>query len=485
MKRICFISFFILVISTIIFAQEAEKSGLKVQGGVDFALVPLQFVTQDSKENNVWIGSGLGSGLQGFRTRLGMSGNYEDKAGFRADLWFYRTNEADANPSSLNLRLGDYATVWWSPFTWLRFDVGRLYDPQLSGKIGDLGYAPYTIGMGSHYEVFSYYSSATGGALVSFKPIKNLFIGYFVPNFGMPFIANDPSDQNWFSTNLLTPGADSLNNENDPSSNSSRAFRIFQRSWVSLGYLFEDIGHARVQFVGANPNGSVNWTIPGEGGNPSTARNPYDLRVISSAPRFEGAFALTRFDNLIIDFGFKVWVPISDWITDNWNDSAKAYTRAVNTGTYWGGLQFALRAFYNGFLDEKLSLIFYGDAHLLRTWTGIYTGENTRVTNPFRLNFHLASFYDLDFAVIGVNAGVEYFSRNDVSRGGKNLNTEGEFEKFWLVSDRFRFGAGVWIEKRLGSISIEGGVAYRNGTNEDHGDEKRAISIPIMFYYRF
>ena len=480
-----------------------------VNGGVDLVLVPLQFVMRDMVEfeDNIWLGSGAGGNgvFQGIRTRVNLSANHEEKFGFRTDVWFLYTNnganiwtqEPGKNPSSPNspnsnifeVRLGDYGEVWWEPTAWFRLDVGRVFNSAQAGSIGDHWLSAWSIGMFDGNNIFSSHYSGNIGFLAQYTPpqVEGLSVYVFVPQFGMAFTETQ-LEYSWPSGTLLVNGGDRLNDpdnsEEVTNRNSNRAFRVFERTWVTIGYENDNI-HARLQYIGANSSGYRNWMG-------DDVVEPYAYRISVNAPRIEAAFAyLSGSKNFLIDFGVKSWLPISDWITDTWNNDIDngSYLRLSNTGTYWGGIGFGLGiAFTNEMLNElmggELVLYFRADGDLLRSWQGKHEGVDTTITNPLRLSFHFWPSYTFGGRyTITLHGGFNYIGRNTVDIGGANPNND---STDWDNSERLRFGGGLSFDMVLfGASSISVGLAYSHGTGEASGGEPRTISLPVYFFYHW
>jgi hypothetical protein len=482
-----------------VFAQEQENR-ININGGMDMVLVPLQVVSRDTieDEGNVWLGSGVGANGThlGIRTRFIVSGSYENKFGFLTDIWFLYTNnganlwdqpEGDnpnspntRNPNAMEVRLGDFGEIWWSPAEWLRFDVGRIIDTSQTGYIGDHWLSAWSVGMFDGYNIFSYFYSGAIGFLAEYAPIKGLSAYVFVPKFGMGF-TEAQFDDAWPSGNLLTNGADKLNDLGDDDDtvnrNSNRAARVFERTQVTVGYKVPDLFHARVQYVGANPGGAINWN---EGENLIDVE-PHRYRVSISAPRFEAAFAWLGVPRLVLDLGLKTWLPVSDWITDTYDKEANEYIKLENTGSFWGGLGCGFGASYS-LLDENLVLKFRFDGLMLRNWKGTYQGVDAEITNPILLSFHLWPSYTIPgFGTITLSAGLNYVGRNKVDIGGTDPNNNSEY---WENADRLRFGAGLSFNLPIFGVgAIDFGLAYRHGTGEEKGGEPYTITIPISFFF--
>jgi len=465
---------------------------IAISGGADMVVVPLQVVTRDTAEDDghVWVGAGVGTtAMAGIRTRLNMTGNFNDIIGFRTDVWFLYSNDganlwSGVDRDAMEVRLGDHGSLWWRPTEWFRLDVGRVFNTSQAGRVGGHGLSMWTVGMFGGGNIFSPHFSGDIGMLGRFSipQIEELSIYAFVPFFGMPF--DRPSyDFPWLPGSLLTPGADDLHGAEPDNLNRHRAFRVLQRSWLTVGYEVSESFHARVQFAGANPSGDVNWITDGD------ATHFYRLRVSMSAPRFEAAFAWLGTPGLIVDFGMRTWIPISDWLTDTRSEDIDnpGYIRLVDTGTYWGGLGFGLGVSYA--LTDDITVNFRADGDMLRSWRWTSSGLTsphmgiTGITNPVRLSFHLWPVFTLPNDMrLTASVGLNYVGRNAVDRSGENLN-EGCLD--WERSDRLRFGGGLSAAIPFGASSLTVGVAYSHGTADRRGGEARVVTIPITFSYNF
>ena len=457
---------------------------ISIGGGVDMVVVPFQAVTRDTAEHdgNVWVGAGIGrNGVNsGIRTRMMLSGNHNDTFGFRTDLWFLYTNNQTnlypgSNHNAMEMRLGDHGHLWWRPLDWFRLDVGRVFNTSLSGRVHDHWHSLWSIAMFGGDNIFTSHYSGNIGLLAGFTPpqVEGLSVYLFVPSFGMPFDRNT-HEFGWIPGSLLTPGGGGLNSIEDDNENRHRAWRVLQRSWITVGYQINDDMLARVQFVGANPSGSVNWTD-----------SPYRYRVSLSAPRIEAAFAFSN-DIFLVDVGARVWMPISDWITDIWSEGQGiGYIREVDTGTYWGGIGFGLGASIT--ITEQLRVNFRADGDMLRRWSGTHMGLDTQVTNPVRLSFHLWPTFTLANGVSFLaSVGANYVGRNTVDRDGTNPNDNEMFRTDWDRSNRLRLGGGLSMRVPLfGNSAIQFGLTYSHGTADIRGGEERVISVPISFFYHW
>jgi hypothetical protein len=412
--------------------------------------------------------------------RLDVAGNFEDKIGFRAHLDFFRGGGASF------FDVGDFLGLWWQPLPQLKFDVGRFNEDILRGKVGDDDWHAYTVGMKGKDAIFTRFKG-DAGVLVSIKPMEPLFIGILVPDFA-PLAGTVPN---------YTSGAEDLNSTGD----SNRALRVYERTQVAVGYELSGIGLVRLQFVGANGMGGAglfNPQVPGFSfRNGLKAGDDIAVGQViipgsgtpgaglwnQKAPRFELAFAYTGMENLVIDFGLKFWVPIKDWLTDDWNALDSEYTKTKDV-TYFGGLQVALGA---GYTMGAIGINARIDARFLESYTLEGTAGDGELHNGLDLNFHLWPSYDLGFATVGLDFGLQVL--------GAITNKDGDvIGEVAGVSDGYtggiRVGFGLWLEKAIGNGSIRGGVAYKVGTKIDdlgpnHKAENGILSIPVLFSYAF
>ena len=483
---------------------ERPVSRLNFSGGIDLVVVPLQVVTRDTLayENNVWIGAGMGDNIQdaGLRTRLTLSADQEGPFGafgFRTDLFFlYASNQPNLwdghHTNAIDLQMG-LGYVWWRPFDAFRVDVGRVLNGSQAGRIGNHWLSMWSVPMFGGGNIFAAHFDGGLGVLARyrFQQVEGLSAYVFVPSFGNPF-QSDTHEFGWLHNGLFTPGGNRLNSD-DPESNANRAFRVFQRTWLTVGYRTETY-HARLQFIGANPQGRVNFSA-GEGDD-IDHRRPDQWRVLAIAPRVEAAFAFLGIENLVLDAGVKSWLPISDWITDTWVGSIDdpGYSRLQNTGTYWGGIGFGLGASYSGLLDGNLVLNARLDGDMLRRWRGQMVGADdprlldTVITNPVRLSFHVwPQFTFANNMQLTLSAGLNYVGRNTVDRDGTNLNEQDpQTNEHWERSHRLRFGCGISLMIPLSDrSSVAFGLAYRHGTADIHSGEARVVSIPVRFSFNW
>ena len=206
------------------------------------------------------------------------------------------------------------AVVWAKPFhgvavlDTLKISLGTPSEDKLAGKIGSsnlttyllntsyriqgfrIDYTdsqnnifaklnPYNWGNGNRPSENLYWPRVSAGALVTFEPIENLFIGFFVA----PEQWNlSEGSQSWGHLgNLAYPILDPVNgNSLDGEDGASLdqdfydAEKVYRKMQIAVGYEIPNIGLARVQYLG--------------------------IRNV-----LEAAFQFTALENLMFDIGFK------------------------------------------------------------------------------------------------------------------------------------------------------------------------------------
>jgi hypothetical protein len=378
----------------------------------------------------------------------------DDKIGFRAELRFFnKVLTIDDLRNGNWVDFGDWANVWWKPLDMLKFDVGEFNGDTLRGKVGNDNWHNYTVGAGDEDAIFQRFRGDIG-AMVSLTPIPGLYIGVLVPDF-KPCIE-------------ATPDMTGSNNS-DIDSATRRALRVYEKTQVGVGYELNGIGLVRAQFVGANGGDGARWSLP---------TNLVDVGAGVtgfSEPRFELAFAFTGMEGLVIDFGVKAYIPISDWVTNEWDESKEEYKKLENTPTVWRGLQFALGA---GFNTGALKINARVDAlNIAANADYDYQGVTAKYSVGPTINFHLWPSYDLGICELGVDFGLNVKLIDKYELGSASVDVK---------NDDFQVGFGLWAKKAYGNGSIKGGIAYRLGNaNDGNYTYPGVLSIPIIFDYSF
>ena len=351
----------------------------------------------------------------------------------------------------------DNAYIWAKPFSsdLLKLTVGRFYVDDLRGKVdSDTGFENFVLNpmdactiftrfQASHSDGVFVHSNGPTGYMLSSAPIDGLFIGLLVN-------ASLYGKDGW-------PGEGSVGGEDgDEATKLLDAFRFMQ---VGFGYNIADIGQLRAQWLGG-------WfgTV-----DPKTVGDDMKAGKYVVGPgdpaRIEAAFALTAIQNLLVDIGFKFWLPIE--IKDG--------------GKKANGVDIALGAKYR---MEAFQII----AHIVSN-IGSYNrwDKDDKSSNGLAgVNINLIPTYDLDAFTIGASIGVT-MSGNATSKDYEGKAPEADYK----YSD-MQFGFGAFVQKGLGSGSVKAGLAYKAAPihNEKEADYSGAngsgiFSIPIILEYAF
>jgi hypothetical protein len=179
-------------------------------------------------------------------------------------------------------------------------------------------------------------------------------------------------------------------------------------------------------------------------------------------------------EGLVIDFGVKAYIPIKDWVTNNWNPAKEEYTKNEDTPTIWRGLQFALGAKFNtgalniGARVDALNIAANADYD--------YNSLTFKYNFGPTINFHLWPSYNLGICELGIEFGLNVKLTDKYELGSDSDDVK---------NNAFRVGGGLWAKKSYGNGSIKGGFALSTGSYGDDGKYPLVVSIPIIFDYSF
>jgi len=201
---------------------------------------------------------------------------------------------------------------------------------------------------------------------------------------------------------------------------------------VGAGYEIQGIGHARAQYIG------------GYVGKEETATDNFKFMEPS---KVEAAFAFTYVDNLTVDLGAKIWLPVTT--ADDRTTNANA--------TYYRGVDLALGASYR---YENINVAFMGQVLYLGAYTNSASGsslahspDNDKGANGVQLVFNLIPEYDFDFGTIGLSFIAQTKTADTLTNGNKAERTA-------VGGPWTQFGTGVWYRKGLAGGYIKIGIAY-------------------------
>jgi hypothetical protein len=440
MKKLVVLSAAFAVLKVSVFAE------VSVTGEFDAVLMPLQVIHGKGgpRGDETIVGAGLGRNGNGdaARARIGIKASDEnEKIGLEVKLQFNNNN-------GFRVAFDDFAEVWVKPIDWLRFDVGRFNNDTLRGKIGDDGWSHYTVTMKTKDEIFTRFQGQSfaapnvhnsGGFLISAAPIEGLFIGAGVP--GLISFQNSGTNPDWVQ---------------------NRAAYAYQHIQVGVGYEINGVGLARAQYVGAKP----------------AVQDFTTVTPAINAPRFEIAFAFTGMEGLVLDLGAKIPFAFSEFNT-GWGLEKKEDISVivVDYATWQAPFQISLGA---GFATGPIDIQARADAKFAGTVKPDSGGSASEIRLPFILNVHLWPSYNLGFATVGVDLGLDFIGKETNGNGDVlYANTSSE------MNGGVRVGFGAWLKKSFGASSIKGGLAYRVAGEVNSKKEPGVFSIPIMFEYSF
>jgi hypothetical protein len=470
MKKLIALSILVSILASAVFAEE-EKSPISITGSADAAVTPLQII-HGGDADDTYIGAGVGrpGDPQGPKVGLSAAADYEGILGAKVDLeFFYNTTR---NSGGAEFGLGDFVEVWFKPTDWFKLDVGKFNEDILRGKVGDDNWANWTVGMKNKDAIFTRFQGKAG-FLAGFTPVEGLYIGILVPKFAQWFQDDAGNNTDPFLTGARTnyPG------------DKERAYRVYERIQVGVGYEIQGTGLVRAQFVGANPDLLEPTARPPDPSDPpntiypSTWFNTLENATFPfSAPRFEAAFAYTGMEGLVVDLGLKIYLPVSDWTTDSYTWIDHEYSQMEKTPSFWNPIYVSLGGQYTA---GDLGIAARVDLHFLGSVTyDAIANQELEVGLPFGLNFHLWPSYNLGFATIGLDFGIAYYGKTSYTFNG----TKGDEDENEGGID---VGFGLWLQKSFGNSSVRGGLAYRVGTEKDGYKHQGVLSIPIVFDYSF
>ena len=474
-----------------LFAQDAPT--FTIQGRVDGWWTPFQAVTRDVPKRvwdpgtSAWIddpsgatesvtllGAGLGRDANngnGVRGRIFIEGR-TDIVGLKLQLQFYPFIQGNNyNPGNDGIGntpqyigFDDNVMVWWKPIPEIELDVGKFVNDPLRGKIGNNWMKAYTVSAYDEDEIFSRFRSQGFGTSASNIGVLGLFkfgdltAGILFPQLD-PFTSAQASGAGGgkgatYETVVYNSGANEF-------------VHVYERTQIGVGYNIQDIGLARVQFIGANKGFTIPSTVIGQ--------------IAANTPRIELAFQLTAVQGLTLDIGGKIPFPvvakdIKGWT--RWEDDPATLTSSAKYEWKAGsgdakvqnpyqvslGARFQLDALdISGRVDGK----FGGSAEKLNAVL-----DKVYKFGP-ELNVHLWPGYNLGFAKAYLDIGLGWVGESKY---------DGEVIK---KSDGFRVGFGAYLEKPIGACTIRGGLAYRVASEFAGVKEDGVFSIPVMFDYTF
>ena len=422
---------------------------------------PLQMVFPYDDETKFYVGSGVPWGNQSKIDLRFIMSDAEYRFGGEINL------EKEYDEDFLR-HIVDSASVWITPFPFLRLDIGSFEVGTYQGSYGASDFIQY-IGPAEEdwYTIFQNFKGVRGsGVLISITPapIPELFVGV-----------------------LINPllGARYDNYRDQPYD----AGEIYKNGQYAVAYTFPDIGIARLQYIGGSvlnhqtvyiedPVNPGNW-IPGPIPVPMTAYNIADLGNPFS---IQAAFAYKGINNLTIDMGFTYPLLLKD-DTGKVRRPFKLSSAAVYQDSLWT-------------IGGRIDMSFLG-------WVqaGNLDEHNFRFDFDygFTMNCNASAGYNFGFATVGGEFSFKYSAPNKGTRAYYDADTNSYDEREESDTYRLTFGLGAWIMKYIGNASIKIGLAVSFPTqnkSDKYSDPDLTkydmdryskgpwvITIPIVFGY--
>ncbi|MDR0642099.1 MAG: hypothetical protein LBG07_06540 [Treponema sp.] len=413
----------LLIVTGVAFGQEEpESNGISFGGWGRAVFVPVQGIFVDDADPvfKSGVGSGWRPAYMGFSVKFSA---LDGRIGAASDI----------NGGAGSVEVGDNLHIWAKPFgsDILYIAVGKVWDGRFRG-LGSIdddfnGYVGGTGGSGD--PVFQRF--ADGGALFISQPITGLSVYAFIR----------PGYNTLSNTNTTNPAGGAIN----PSS--VTAADVYKKIQAGFAYDIPNIGLARAQWFG----NSMDFTAA-----------VYDTYVFSAATglinqvpvvpqptypfvanpaRIEAAFKLTAVENLNLDIGIKIPIPVEEGIV-TYHDNFQANL----IGDFTSG-------------DFKVAF-------------GVLTGFGGRIATDVP---GISAAKLQSYAKITVIPSF-YIAAIDATVGGDiGFKAEGESETPVGTTARgnkdqgITFGIGAWISRDLGKSNIKTGLGYTFPKYGDNG----------------
>jgi len=471
MKKLIIAALIASLIAGAAFAQVAEGISIGGWGRGNFAPLIIQGAPQKDGETvkdtdgnaekaKVFAGTGSFASDNDIDVEIEIAGK-TDFVGFGLGLAWGGLSATPAGFTATG------AHIWAKPLgnDMITVYAGNFVVDTLRGKIGSIndGFEYFTLRKANNKagglftwekdQIFTRLGKNVGlGFGLTSSPVDGLFLGLAVDGPGL-----------WFDENGLF--AESTATQDFTA---KHAYRSIQ---VSAGYELDGIGLARVQYVGgyagslkhdqSKLNESDLWNPPSGG------YKDFVDHVLGNNARIEAAFAYTGTEDVVVDLGFRAYLPGEVEFTGN-PDKFK-----FNNGI---GISLGAKCSFGDFgLATRIDT----------TMAGTYSNETDYKKNdelPFVLGFRLVPTYNVfDATTIGLDLGLGISGKSKVA---------GEEQK----DDAVYFGFGAFAKQDLGGAGhIKAGLTYtlRPSLNSDDGGLGKTtttydyFSIPVVLEFSF
>jgi hypothetical protein len=402
-KKFLLVSLFILL-AVSAFAQRFQFS---TWGRGIF--VPLWVEVPQEGDNEVK--TGMGRWTTNPRVGIDITGNASGRVGVELGMNYDAGEQLGVTTHKAN--------IWAKPFPWIKLTYGQFEDLTLVGKIDDTELA-FIYGQ-AHYgrnDLFTaFYGQSGKGVLLNITPdflMDGIYFGALV------------------NTSFTSAGR--------PADEAEDTFKSIQ---VGAGYEIKDIGHARLQYVGPQPNGA----------------RPDGF----GSARLEAAFAYTGIQGVVLDAGVKIPFPDKEEGAGGTEDVYQdAYQAGIGTlfnpfGSYWVWARF----------DCKFG------------WFQTIEALNRKYTEEFNWAVYFVNSWDFSFAQVGADFSVE--SRPE----RRSKNTASGIETI-SAKGGYYVGLGPWIRFACGNAGFVKVAAVFKLPTEVNGVKNNFVfTIPVAMQIDF
>ena len=338
------------------------------------------------------------------------------------------------------------AVVWAKPFhgvpvlDTLKISLGTPSDDKLQGKIGSSNLVtyllntayrvhgfridydssqnnifaklnPYNWGNGNRPSENLYWPRVSAGALVTFEPLENLFIGLFVAP--EQWNLSEGSQSWWDLGNLTYPVLDPVNGDSLDGSKSAGldqdfydAEKVYRKMQISVGYDIPNIGLARVQYLG--------------------------IRNV-----VEAAFQLKAIKDLVVDVGFKFPFE-STYATDAEKADPNSTYKKKRDYQLSLGMQYTSDTFN---LMARVDSAFGGSDSQNLTYPGEVMERGLNL-----IAYVVPSYKIGKDGTLGMDFAFEY-EQHDKRNGFSDKDGE--------PVDQMKMGAALWFARDMGNVQIK------------------------------
>jgi hypothetical protein len=436
-------------------AAAQDSGGIKVSGWARSAFVPwgvAQKLNDQGEITEEFHTAGIGDTGRDFAYAEVYIAGSNDWAGFHLNLSnSYPDNQDPETKAWYAFLYNTGYSVWLKPLgnDWLKLQLGNFSEETLKGKVGggNGGFSNFTYrGYGGEDDIFTSFS-AKNGIVISSAPdlVPGLFAAMKLNMEGSKFWGESSSHY-------------------DGLFYGDEVERFWSSMQIGVGYEIAGIGLARLQFIGS-------WKKPGVDGE----EDRFDLPSIAlgkPVPRLEAAFAFTMIENLVVDLGYKFWLP--------WEQDTVFVGMPSVPTTYWRSQSLSLGADFswtslrvNGRVDIQ-----FGDA---------YVNEYVTTGSGLELNWHLVPAWDFGFIKAGLDLGMSVNGPPTAVYNEQDVTTEIK-EHIETRKTQTGFGIGAFAERKIGPGTVKAGIAWNLGKSQEGkqlATSAQAFTIPIILEVAF